>query len=147
MHLRPVTKARRKATRSQLRPYALAAIGVAILAAGCGDWLLKRQSSSAKWIEATSLAATFPCNFRSIDAAGFSLGRLADEIDSDPSSPLLLRQAIAGWSGAVAWRDRSEFLRRHGEVSVGVGVGFRMSTRMNEDGLFWSWVGKGRRCR
>jgi hypothetical protein len=135
-----------KTVRAQERKYLMSALAAALCAAGCGAWLLMNPSNGfdPRWMEtATNAAATLPCNIRSIDGAGHSLQRLATEVDADYGSPLLLRAAMTGWGAVEAWRDRGEFLRRHGNMSIGVGVGFRMSTRPNEDGLLYSWAGPG----
>ena len=94
----------------------------------------------SEWLQDGS---TYYCNVRSVDASSFSLHNTVAEIKKNPTVPLLLQNAMIRWDMFTTWRTRNDFLNRYGQVRVGVGVGFRISTRPNRDGLVYSWMNDG----
>ena len=110
---------------------------------GC-VWLFVDIENLSDWLQDDG---TYYCNVRSVDAASFSLHDSVAEVKKDPTVPLLLQNAMINWDAFTTWRTRSEFLHRYGQVKVGVGVGFRISTRPNRDGLVYSWINDGANIR
>ena len=86
-------------------------------------------------------------NVAAVDARNFTAADVVEAILAEPGRPLLLRGAMASLAEAEVIRDRAKFLAAFGDQEVGVGVGFRMSTRPVVEGLFHSWIGPGRGSR
>lgn len=129
------------------------ALGAAAAAAGAAVWLNRSTILTAalaayegeNWRSARGAAIIPPfANIASVDARRMPFEAIAAAIAASPGEPLLLRGAAAAWPGARDWwADRAAFLERYANVSVGVGVGFRISHKPNRDGLFYSWSGPG----
>ena len=110
---------------------------------GC-VWYFADDNAAFKWRENDGV---HQCNVRVVDAGGLSIKELLTEIQHDRAAPLLLRSAMVKWEVFAVWHSRREFLRRYGHINVGIGVGFRISTNPNNDGLLESWSRSGSHTR
>lgn len=90
---------------------------------------------NSRWLEIDGL---FECNIHTINAEHISLEQIAGLVDD--AAPVLFKHVVSTWDIFKLWRDRNQFVRHYGHIRVGVGVGFRISTRPNRDGLLYSWI-------